>query len=80
MGMITAIGGGLIRDLILREIPFVLKKRIYAIAALLGATAYLVLTRLGINEGLAMAGGVAATFLLRLMATTFRWDMPKAIK
>lgn len=80
MGLITAVGGGLIRDLILREIPFVLKKRIYALAAIFGSAAYLVLTRLNINEGIAMAGGVASTFLVRLMATRFRWKLPKAIK
>ena len=43
MGMITGIGGGILRDLLVREIPFVLKKRVYAVAAILGATSYYLL-------------------------------------
>ena len=40
MGMITGIGGGILRDLLVREIPFVLKKRVYAVASILGAGTY----------------------------------------
>ncbi|MFR5788380.1 MAG: trimeric intracellular cation channel family protein [Christensenellales bacterium] len=40
LGTTTAIGGGMIRDVLLREMPFVLKKRVYAVAAILGALGY----------------------------------------
>lgn len=79
MGMITAIGGGLLRDMMLREIPFVLKKRIYALAAIFGAAVYLMLYRLNVDDSICIAAGVAAVFMLRILATIFKWKLPKAI-
>lgn len=78
MGMTTAIGGGVLRDLLLREIPFVLKKRIYAIAAICGGLTYYLGWLLGAPETLALCAGVAVTFVLRLLATIFKWNLPKA--
>lgn len=79
MGMTTAIGGGLLRDLMLREIPFVLNKRIYAIAALFGATLYYLMHRFGVAEWLCAVAGILITFLLRLLATHYKWNLPHAI-
>ena len=78
MGMTTAIGGGMLRDLLLREIPFVLKKRIYAIAAICGALAYYIGWRLSLPETVSVLAGVGVTFVLRLLATAFKWNLPKA--
>ncbi|MBQ8350937.1 MAG: trimeric intracellular cation channel family protein [Clostridia bacterium] len=78
-GMITAIGGGIIRDVLLREIPFVLKKRIYAAAALLGALVYYWLLLLGLPDAASACVGVAVVFVLRMLATIFHWNFPKAI-
>lgn len=78
MGMTTAIGGGVLRDLLLREIPFVLKKRIYAIAAICGALAYYIGWRLSLPETVSVLAGVGVTFVLRLLATAFKWNLPKA--
>ncbi len=79
MGMLTAIGGGLIRDMILREIPFVLKKKIYALAAIFGASAYLIMNRCGVDDAVSMTVGVISTFALRMLATVFKWRLPRAI-
>ncbi len=79
MGLITAIGGGLLRDLMLREIPFVLNKRIYAIAALVGTAVYYVLHLIGAAEWLSALAGILTTFLLRLLATHYKWNLPHAI-
>lgn len=76
MGLITAIGGGLLRDLMLREIPFVLQKHIYAIAALAGTAVYYLLRAFWI----AAPAGIAVTFLLRLLATRFKWNLPHPIQ
>ena len=78
MGMTTAIGGGVLRDLLLREIPFVLKKRIYAIAAICGELAYYIGWRLALPETVSLLAGVGVTFVLRLLATAFKWNLPKA--
>lgn len=77
MGMITAVGGGLLRDIILREIPFILTKYIYALAAIAGSVIYCLLYTLGTAEALAMFVGIVTTFGLRFLATRYRWDLPK---
>ncbi len=79
MGMTTAIGGGVLRDLLLREIPFVLKKRIYALAAICGALVYYLGWLTALPNTLALFAGVATTFVLRLLATIFKWNLPKAL-
>lgn len=83
-GLITCICGGMLRDVLTNSTPFVLVKRIYAIAALLGSSAYYILhlygDAVGINENFALIIGCAVTFILRILAMTFKWNMPKAIK
>ncbi len=77
---VTAVGGGLLRDILLREVPFILKKRIYAVAVIIGALAYYLLAILSVPVTLATIVGVGATFTLRILATVFHWNFPKAIK
>ena len=79
MGMISCIGGGLIRDVILGKLPWVLKKRIYALAALAGGAAYIVCGWF-LNPRIAMLIGCILVFALRMCATFFHWDMPVAIR
>ena len=79
-GVITCIGGGIIRDVLTMSIPFVLVKRIYAIAAIWGSGVYYVMYLFEINDGVAIVSGVLVTFVLRLLAMIFKWNMPKAIK
>lgn len=57
LGATTAIGGGMLRDVLLREMPFVLKKRVYAVAAILGALGYALLLRAGVGEIMAYGLG-----------------------
>ena len=79
IGMITAIGGGLARDLLTGEIPVVLQRDIYAVAALGGAILITIL------HGLGAAGplpGVLAAMLItgvRLLALYRRWSAPIAV-
>ena len=79
LGTTTAIGGGMLRDVLLQEMPFVLKKRVYAVAAIVGALAYALLMRMGMNSVMAYALGMMATIAVRILATVFRWNLPKAI-
>ena len=79
IGMLTAIGGGLARDLLTAEIPVVLQRDIYAVAALGGAILVTIL------HGLRLAGPVptiAAAMLItgvRLLALYRRWSAPIAV-
>ena len=83
-GLLTGICGGMLRDVLTNNTPFVLVKRIYAIAALAGASVYYLLHIYGgaihIGENLALVVGVLVTFILRILAMTFKWNMPIAIK
>lgn len=80
LGTTTAIGGGMIRDVLLREMPFVLKKRVYAVAAILGALGYALLLRIGLGEVAAYGLGMLITTAVRMLATVFKWNLPKALE
>jgi len=79
LGMITASFGGMLRDILIREVPFILKKRIYAIAAIVGAGGYYIAARFGVPDNYAMVIGIALGFGLRMLATVFKWNFPIAI-
>ena len=74
LGMLTAIGGGLLRDMMSRSVPVVLRKRIYAIAAILGSIAYYYLRQWGVRDTLSIFLTVGLVCLIRIMATVFEWD------
>lgn len=83
-GLLTGICGGMLRDVLTNNTPFVLIKRVYAVAALAGAFVYYLLHIYGaaihIGENLALIIGISVTFILRILAMTFKWNMPIAIK
>ncbi len=77
LAVVTGVGGGLIRDVMLMEIPFVLKKRIYAVASILGGTAYHLMYIYAVNLRLATVVSVLIVFTVRILATVFKLDLPK---
>ena len=78
LGMLTGIGGGMIRDVLLTEIPTVLRSELYAVAALLGAAVVVGghLLRLPIVP-VAIAG-LSLCFGLRVLAIRYGWQLPVA--
>ncbi len=76
MGMLTAVGGGAMRDIMLTQVPFIFKTEIYATAAFLGAL-IMVLGKLWLpgEEKLVMLVGATACSSLRLIALHYRWNM-----
>ena len=79
LGMTTAVGGGMIRDVLLQRIPFVLNKRVYAVAAIAGALTYWGIEVVFLNPVLAYAVGWLVTVTLRMLATIYKWNLPRAI-
>lgn len=76
IGMTTAIGGGIIRDVLVREIPLLMRPAdLYAVPALIGATAYAVVDYFGPQWVGLVVGTVLAT-TLRLAALIFGWRLP----
>ena len=80
IGLLTGIGGGLLRDVFTGSIPAVFRKRIYAVAALIGSGAYYYLVRGGASSAVASVVGMLTVFGVRMAATYFRWNMPTALK
>lgn len=79
VGTITAVGGGVVRDVLLDEVPIVLRANIYALAAALGAAVFVVLVRSGRPKAAAMLVGAAACFVLRMVSVWFDWNLPTAL-
>jgi uncharacterized membrane protein YeiH len=76
IGMLTGIGGGLGRDLLTGEIPVVLRREIYAVAALAGAVAVVAADHFGLSGPLPLVGGVVLVSGVRLIALRRRWSAP----
>jgi uncharacterized membrane protein YeiH len=78
LGMLTGIGGGMARDVLLAEIPQVLRSDLYALAALAGASVVVIGATQGIPYGASALTGAALCFGLRFMAITHGWHLPTA--
>jgi len=77
MGVITAVFGGVSRDVLCNEIPKVYHDhRPYALCAVIGCTVFLGLDSLGMSPHLSMAVGICAATCSRLLAVAFGWRLP----
>ncbi len=78
MGGMTGTAGGMIRDMLSDEIPVILRRDIYATAAMAGASVFVLLHHGQVNNDLALLLGATTTFLIRLIAIRRRWNMPQS--
>ena len=78
LGMLTGVGGGMMRDVLAMQIPTVLRADLYAVAALLGAAIVVAGYALDLPPAPFMLAGAAACFVIRLMAIRFGWHLPRA--
>ena len=76
LGVASAVTGGMIRDMIVNEIPLVLSKEIYATAAFLTSTVFVVADRLGASSEVSLSVAVLAGFTLRALAIRYDWSLP----
>ena len=77
LGMLTGIGGGVIRDVLADTMPFILRKHIYAVASLAGA--FVCQRLIGQNLYLALAAGTAVVLVIRILASHYRWNLPRPL-
>ena len=77
IGTITGVGGGFLRDIMVLRVPMILRKDIYASAAILGGTVFYLLQILSVNYGASLLISSVTTFALRMFATYFKWNLPK---
>jgi len=76
-GVITAIGGGILRDVFVREIPIVFVKEVYAIASIAGIVIFYATLSFGVDIQLASIVGIAVATGIRLLAMKYNWNLPK---
>ena len=76
-GIITAIGGGILRDVFVREIPIVFVKEVYAVASLIGIVIFYSVLFYGGDMQVASIIGIIAATGIRLLAMKYKWNLPK---
>lgn len=77
LGVVTATFGGILRDVVCNEVPLILRREIYATAALAGAAVYVLLrVEAGLWREAAFAAGVLAAFAIRAAALATGWSLP----
>ena len=76
MGSITGAAGGVIRDVLINEIPLIFRKEIYAMACVLGGTAYWVGAVVGLESYACQLIGGATVFLTRILAVKYKIGLP----
>ena len=77
LGVLTGVGGGLMRDILAGDRPYIFVKHVYASASIVGAACYMLVYHYR-GENMAMIAGALATILIRILAAHFRWSLPKA--
>ncbi|MGH8192941.1 MAG: trimeric intracellular cation channel family protein [Woeseiaceae bacterium] len=78
LGMLSGIGGGMARDMLVAQIPVILRTELYAVAALAGAAVVVVGDRFEMPPVPVMLAGALFCFGLRFMAIRYGWRLPIA--
>ncbi len=77
VGVLTAVGGGILRDVLADDAPVIFQREVYATAALLGSVVYVGMSRWGLGPETAGAVGFTSATGLRLVAVWRGWNMPR---
>jgi uncharacterized membrane protein YeiH len=77
-GLLTAIGGGILRDVFVTEIPIVFVKELYASASFVGVVTFFGLLVANLDVSVAALSSIAAASGLRLLAIRYDWNLPRA--
>lgn len=77
VAVLTGVGGGVLRDILAGRVPKILRRRVYALAAILGAVIYYYLLEFNVmSQTAAILTGAGSVLLIRILATVFRWNLP----
>mgnify|MGYP003325413211 FL=1 len=77
-GILTAVGGGALRDVFVNEIPFIFVKELYVTASFVGVLIFYVLLSAEVPLYVASVIGIVITTILRLVAMKYNWNLPRA--
>jgi uncharacterized membrane protein YeiH len=76
LGTMTGVTGGVLRDIVTAQVPLILRREIYATAAIAGVTLYLALQASGISRQPAFAAGMIMVVVLRMLAIRYGLHLP----
>lgn len=77
LGFMTGVGGGVLRDILADQMPYIFRKHVYALASIAGGIAMTLAHYFGMAWHSAMIVGFATVILLRFLAHRFGWNLPK---
>ena len=77
VGVLTGVGGGVVRDLLVKTVPMILRKQVYALPAIVGGILYYYMTKAGVNEILCVVITIILIMTVRILAAVLRWNLPK---
>lgn len=76
VGVLTGVGGGVLRDIMAGNTPYIFVKHVYASASIIGAIVCVLLGKQS-GELTAMLIGAAAVFIIRILAAHYKWNLPR---
>ena len=76
MGVLTAVFGGVLRDILINEVPLIFRKELYALACVAGALLYVILYRLHVDSRVCSVCCIVLIFILRALAIKYKWSVP----
>ena len=80
LGCITACFGGVLRDILVNEIPVIFRKNVYATACIIGGFSYFLLRKIGLTEDIVFPVAASVVITIRLLAVYFKIRLPNVYK
>ena len=77
VGVLTSVGGGILRDVLTENPPYIFTKHVYAVVAIFGAAIYYALRILSVSTIISSAASIIIIVGVRMLATKYRWKLPK---
>lgn len=77
VGVLTGVGGGVIRDLFVKTVPMILRKQVYALPAIIGGIMYYYMHRAEVNEIICVGVTIVFIMTVRILAAVLKWNLPK---
>ena len=77
VGVVTGVGGGLTRDVLAGNTPYIFVRHVYAVASIVGSVACVLLWDV-IGSVYAMAGGTVLIVVIRMLSAVYKWNLPRA--
>ena len=76
MGAVTGAGGGIIRDVLMNDVPLIFRSEIYALACVAGGIAYVACLHMGLSVEISALLSAFSVILIRILAVKFHWQLP----